>query len=334
MKTVAETYLPQPTPLAEASRIIKTRTCESCTLVEVDISEVDLSGALFKDSEISFSQLIRTSLVEVDLSNTQLYSTNMSGADLSRANLDDAILNGVTLDDANLTNTNLSSATIEGSFRNAILSGANFTNAQIRFANFTGSNLTNANFADANVTYINFINADLSNADLTQATFEQIIYDTRTQFPEDFFPPESGAYLLGPYSSVAGVRAYNLELADQDLTGIDFSEAQIEADFSGTILNNANFENAVAYLSIFTGASLIDVRFCNAQLAGINLTDANLHGADLRGANLDGAVINNTNLQSAIYNTDTQFPEGFDPAKVGAIFSDEASTNAPRLSDC
>ncbi|MEM9503028.1 MAG: pentapeptide repeat-containing protein, partial [Cyanobacteria bacterium P01_E01_bin.43] len=298
---------------AEVNRIIETRTCESCTIVVADLSEADLSGALFKGSRFVEARFVDTTLVEADLSDTWIQSTIMTGIDLRQANLHNAYLDLVWLNGADLTDTNLDGARIGGFFRNATLSGADLTDTRIRSADFTGADLTNTDFTAANVAFVYFVDTDLRNADLHQATFETIIYDIRTQFPEDFSLPESGTYLFAPHSSVTGILAFSLSLVDQDLTGLDISDSHIEADFAGTVLDKANFENTVAYFSIFTEASLVDARLCNAQLVRINLTDANLEGADIRGANLRRAIVNNANFRGAIYNADTQFPEGFDP---------------------
>ena len=315
---------------AEVDRIIETRTCESCTIVVADLSEADLSAALFKGSRFVEARFVNTTLVEADLSDAWIQSTNMTGTDLRQANLQNAYLDLVWLNGADLTDTNLSGARIGGFFRNATLSGADLTDTRIRSADFTGADLTNTDFTAANVAFVYFVDTDLRNTDLHQATFETIIYDIRTQFPEGFSLPESGTYLFAPHSSVTGIIAFSLSLVDQDLTGLDISDSHIEADFAGAVLDKANFENTVAYFSIFTEASLVDTRFCNAQLVGINLTDANLEGADIRGADLRRAVVDGTNFQGAIYNVDTQFPEGFAPAAAGAVF-DEASADCPPL---
>ncbi|MGD1932362.1 MAG: pentapeptide repeat-containing protein [Leptolyngbyaceae cyanobacterium] len=315
----------------EVNRIIETRTCESCTIVVADLSEADLSAALFKGSRFVEAYFVDTTLVEADLSDAWIQSTNMTGTDLRQANLQNAYLDLVWLNGADLTDVDLSSARInDGYFRNANLSGADLMNTQIRSSDFTGADLTQTDFTNANIVFAYFVNTDLRNAELRQATFEEVIYDTRTQFPEGFLIPESGTYLFAPHSSVAGIRAGSLALSEQDLTGLDISHAQIGGDFSRAVLNEANFENTNANHSDLIEASLVDARFCNAQLVGINLTDANLEGADIRGADLRRAVVDGTNFQGAIYNVDTQFPEGFAPAAAGAVF-DEASADCPPL---
>ena len=49
----------------------------------------------------------------------------------------------------------------------------------------------------------------------------------------------------------------------------------------------------------------------------LSLRGANLSGADLRGANMTGA-----DLRRAEYNSETKWPEGFDPVAAGAVLID------------
>ena len=66
----------------------------------------------------------------------------------------------------------------------------------------------------------------------------------------------------------------------------------IGADLRGSNLNAANL--SLAYLS-------------EANLENANLSEAHLDGADLRGAK---------------YNSETMWPEGFDPVAAGALLRD------------
>ena len=71
------------------------------------------------------------------------------------------------------------------------------------------------------------------------------------------------------------------------------------ADFSGAMLESADFAGCMARDANFTGANL-----AGADLAGSNLRRANFTGADLRGADLCGtdlsqAILVNANLAGA-----------------------------------
>ena len=63
-----------------------------------------------------------------------------------------------------------------------------------------------------------------------------------------------------------------------------------------------------------------------ARLEGANLRLADLTNAVLTGANLHGAILTGANLSGVKFNEAyadefTTWPEGFDPAAVGVIFS-------------
>ena len=65
-----------------------------------------------------------------------------------------------------------------------------------------------------------------------------------------------------------------------------------------------------------------------ADLRYINLRRADLSGTDLReaylsGADLTEAILTGTNLQDAYYNSQTRFPEGFDPYEADMILKSD-----------
>src|SRR5688572_30307837 len=63
------------------------------------------------------------------------------------------------------------------------------------------------------------------------------------------------------------------------------------------------------------GRDLRKEDLAGAFLSDTDLSDTDLRGVDLRGANLDGVW-----LAGARYDAATQWPEGFDPQKRGAVF--------------
>jgi hypothetical protein len=66
-------------------------------------------------------------------------------------------------------------------------------------------------------------------------------------------------------------------------------------------------------------ADLSDTDLRGVDLAGANLENAILANADLRGADLSRADLTNTRLLGARYDAATRWPEGFDPARSGAV---------------
>jgi hypothetical protein len=64
------------------------------------------------------------------------------------------------------------------------------------------------------------------------------------------------------------------------------------------------------------------------QCSGADLREADLHRtdlseADLQGANLSGANLSEADLREARYDSDTKFPEGFDPEAAGMVLVED-----------
>ena len=64
------------------------------------------------------------------------------------------------------------------------------------------------------------------------------------------------------------------------------------------------------------------------QCIKFDLREADLHRtdlseADLQGANLSGANLSEADLREARYDSDTKFPEGFDPEAAGMVLVED-----------
>ena len=59
--------------------------------------------------------------------------------------------------------------------------------------------------------------------------------------------------------------------------------------------------------------------FALANLGGADLRNARLNGADLKGSNLRLADLSGADLEGVKYNSNTLWPEGFDPRSRGAV---------------
>lgn len=71
-----------------------------------------------------------------------------------------------------------------------------------------------------------------------------------------------------------------------------------------------------------SGAYLIGAYLIGADLSGADLTEADLTGARLSGARLSGADLIGARLSGAIADSETIFPDGFDPVDAGVEFRD------------
>jgi uncharacterized protein YjbI with pentapeptide repeats len=172
------------------------------------------------------------------------------------------------------------------------LRGANFEGAQIvgsegqQGGNFVRANLTGANLRDANFSRVNLGEANLSGADLNGTDFTDAIFNSYTKWPEGFDPLTIGAH--GP--------------------GVDYSYNEFSLGAYHRDLTAANFE----------GAQIVAGNFVKANLTGANLRDANFSGVNLEFATLTGADLTGTNFTGVRFNSQTKWPEGFDPLTIGA----------------
>ena len=96
---------------------------------------------------------------------------------------------------------------------------------------------------------------------------------------------------------------------------INLEEAILpEYDLSGASLNGSNLSEAVLVRTNFRQAYLLDVNF-----QGALLQQANFQGAALFRANFSEANITDAKFKGAFYDSNTIWPEGFDPVAAGAI---------------
>ena len=122
----------------------------------------------------------------------------------------------------------------------------------------------------------------------------------------------------GASNSLGRLRALEMLSADglwQD--GFDLGGANLEglripfsrwrgANFSGTVLRNADCHGADLVEADFSRADLSGANFRDADLRGANFTGADLSQTDLRGARVDGAKFRGARLSRTL--TDGAFP--------------------------
>ncbi|NEQ44915.1 MAG: pentapeptide repeat-containing protein [Leptolyngbya sp. SIOISBB] len=315
----------RPTTSEEIEHFLRTRTCAPCLIAETDLSRADLLNAFMKEARIEYSVFIESNLTSAYLRDAYILDSDLSDSILDSANLEGIGLRRVFIDNASLIGVNFQNSEILGGlFRNSNLDSSNFNYSNLIEVNFSNSNLSNVNFEHAKFGRVTLLGADLTGADLNSASFENVIYDAHTKFPEGFHFPEDGVYFLAPYASAIGVDGTALDLTDQNLEGIDISDSHILGDFSRTILDYAILENANLGRSNLTYASLAQACLINARFVRTNLAHTNLRGADIRNTNLRGSILDGADFDGAIYNEGTLFPAGFDPIAAGAILSDDA----------
>jgi hypothetical protein len=105
-------------------------------------------------------------------------------------------------------------------------------------------------------------------------------------------------------SELAGAHLFSADLNLASLPNADLTEA----DFMMVDLTQANLTSANLTRADLRDVSFVEAFFTYATLIGARLVDVDLTGADLAGADLAGVVAD----------TDTRWPDGFDPVAAEA----------------
>ncbi len=161
-------------------------------------------------------------------------------------------------------------------------------------------------FHDKDLTGKSFHGASLNGADFSDAVLQNCEF--------------TGASLKK--ANFNGADLKNASMARADMTGADLRGISQIPYIDTTILNEANLEG----VDMKACGSIYGCKFRKANLKntkGWNLIGAcDFSGADLRGANFRGMTpAPNARFNKAVYDEDTTWPDGFDPASVGAIMS-------------
>ena len=205
-------------------------------------------------------------------------------------------------------------------------SGLDYSGQDLHGVIFERANLIGANFQGANLARSNLFLADVDNANFTGAVL-------------------TNASLRGLDSSGGTL------FLDADLRSVDWDDAFVfNTDFRGANFAGGNlhefsgggsdFRTAVFRDPVFGIANTIGSDFFDADLRGVDLSgldfnrsglaSADLRGANLRGTQLDvfvnieGIIVDET----TIFDSDTTFPENYDPVAAGMTFVPEPSSLA------
>ncbi len=228
---------------------------------------------------------------------TDLIEKKECPADYPSCNFSGAYINNKNFNYADLKTINLSFAIIKNStFRSSDLSTANFWGATIKNDNdsgdsFKGANLSHAKLNNATISNIDMSGADMSFADLTGIKFENtwlsgVLYNDGTYCengsndtckPADYSAQEVQhllSYKQCPPSN-AGCRFPLLFIIDKDLSGIDFSNADLRGSwFENVDFTNMNYMGAMIENvgwgadCIFNGATDYHGKYCMANSIG------------------------------------------------------------------
>ncbi len=146
--------------------------------------------------EFTPSNLQSVNFTRSNLSNAYFDSIDMGGIIFDQATLYRVRFCGAFMRSAVLTGAELSFAEITADLINANFTGANLYCANLNDTNLTGANLAGANLILAKFQNVNLCGANLEYAILTDASFTNCVYDSRTRWGTNS-PPATGMSRIG-----------------------------------------------------------------------------------------------------------------------------------------
>lgn len=147
----------------------------NANLQSCDLSNSNLIHAKLCEANLERAKLVCCKFIDSDLSKAILRSADLSYSDLSGAKLDGAQLDiamiyQVKLTNARLVNANLGRSNLGGSS----MSGTDFSQVHAWESKFNDCDLSNTIFAGAMLDYATLHNANLSNANLSNASVRSL----------------------------------------------------------------------------------------------------------------------------------------------------------------
>ena len=279
-----------------------------CVAEYSDFRGADLQSAVFvrafaKESYFGGANLEGSTFAEAELDRASFRKAN-----LRKANLRKAYLNQADFEGADLQGADLQAVIEEANFQGADLRGANLEWINFRDASFEGADLRGANLHKAKLQWADLEDTDLRGIDFQRVNLHGVKLDRAKLQGANF----QGAVLREASLSYVNLQEVNLKGADLEwanFEGADLQGANLErARLEGAELNKAKLQGAN-----LEGADLRGVDFQGVNLEGVNLEGAGLEWANLQGANLQGANIEGASFFEAKYDSQTKFPEGFNP---------------------
>ena len=260
-------------------QLLKTNQCPNCDLRNANLERINLFGA--------------------NLVNANLTGANLQGANLGSANLIDANLSNTNLENAYLyqviaINTNFQNSILVNSY----LREAHLENINLQAANLESIDLSHTNLAGIDLQGLNLRNAKLNHSILSgfyrvgrsrnSEFISRLLLTSSSYNCHDFNPKDIEDLAIDRYTfAVANFEGANLENAQLRHTNI-----------MGGNLKNTNLRNAD-----LSGACLAWVEFHDSILDGANFKDAILTRAILERASLNN--IRNADIKEA-YRTERE----------------------------
>lgn len=113
---------------------------------------------------------------------------------------------------------------------------------------------------------------------------------------------------------LAGRELERISFDGSDLQGSDFSGA----DLYGAFLSDSNFDSCIFVQADLRSAFMYRVNFRNADMRGARFSLDQMGGAlVLRAVDFSNANLDEADFTGALYDSDTIFPNGFNPEERG-----------------
>ena len=303
----------QPIPVitreAIQQQIAAGKNMSGMDLRGIDLSELNLSGGIFRQANLTGVNLTNAFLVGADFSEADMSETNLAFADLrssmltktdmTRANLANSKLDGAFIDETIMDNANLKHAEM----RNISAKGASFFEADFSHATLSDAQCQASDFSIATL-----INTDFSGADLTDASFEKVksrginfnnanLSGFRASGGSDFC---QGNFrnISAPYSIWEDAVLDQADFSFAYMEGANFASASLKkAVFYGTDLRFARLSKAILNQAKCIHMNLFQATLEKADLTKTDFSAANLYGAEFLGATVNQTKFIQTNLK-------------------------------------
>jgi uncharacterized protein YjbI with pentapeptide repeats len=262
--------------------------CSSKSLTR--IPPADLTGSIFSNGNGRF---VVSNLPWSDFEHSIFRYTNLKNVDLSGALFVDVDLTGANLAGANLRGTSFAYADLSGvSLAGAVLESTNFGKADLSGMDFTITDVITdgLTFDDANLSNSNFEGLDLSPKTVFFDIFQNkasFVNLSDTDWCMGTF--NHGTSCSDLITNLFG-KQNTLLIVSKEVRGNDLAVDYIFFNsFANANLENANFKNADLRLADFYSANLTNADLSGADMRGAFLAGANLEGAILDNAILSNA---------------------------------------------
>ena len=274
------------------------------------LTDTDLSGTNFTNARLRFARSggIPNTSVPSTLPPPYTFITNSASggyiigpfSDLSGANLESSVLTGTDISGANFTNARLRfarsggipntsvPATLPAPYRfitNSASGGyiigpfVDLSGANLESSVLTGADLSGANFTNARLRFVRSGGIPNTSVPATLPTPYRFITNSA-----------SGGYIIGPFSDLSGANLESSVLTGTDISGTNFTNAQLRFARSGGIPNTSVpsvLPPPYKFITNSVSGGYIIGPF--SDLSGANLESSVLTGTDISGANFTNA---------------------------------------------